>query len=451
MALLTSDNPEQAIQDWLASQPADSDVLSLCYGFPQYYLDGEPVIRLLAICQCAGGQLVFTVGEASDHLCAELEGSGSPTSLEQFCADHGWPLLSAGQPLRLRPVAIPKPWGQEIWYTGIEERGLSLVTDGVSSVPLPWVLSVMPDRLVAGHERRINLLKILDPLPEEVFGDLYFELHEEKREVYVVTHVDEQAWQDGVGSIRFGFDEKVVAGYETEQAFRKDYLLAVRKYESVRREIDALLDQYRLAEGVDLNAPVSAIQLKAWLARVPEALQSREVELRKAMNHFTSLLPLRVGDVVKVPLHTPHALQHGVRTVEFQTPVYERQILSFAQKVLTQSHWDSEKGVEIMSLERPVLSGLPVLAESSGYRLEEVVSFDDFRVERLTIQAGSEAEFSLPDTGNYALLMSVEGEVQVGEQLLGAEEAMLIPARRNDLTLNSQSSGDITILIAWPV
>ncbi len=451
MALLTPDNPELAVQNWLASQPVDSDVLSLCYDFSQYYLDGKPVIRLLAICQLLDGQLVFTVGEASDSLCAELEGGESPASLEQFCADHGWPLLSASQPLKLRPVAIPKPWGQEIWYTGIEQRGLSLVTDGVSSAPLPWVLSVMPARLVAGHERRINLLKILDPLPEEVFGDLYFELHEEKREVYVVTHVDEQAWQDGVGSIRFGFDEKVVASYETEQAFRKDYLTAVREYESVRREIDALLDQYRLAEGVDLNAPVSAIQLKAWLAKVPETLQSREVQLRKAMNRFTSLLPLRVGDVVKVPLRTPHALQHGVRTVEFQTPVYERQILSFAQKVLTQCHWDSDKGVEIMSLERPELSGLPVLAECSSYRLEEVVIFDDFRVQRLTMRAGSGTGFSLPDTGNYALLMSVDGELQAGDQMLAPEEAVLVPAQRDGLTLKGQSAGDITVLIAWPV
>lgn len=451
MALLTPDNPELAIQDWLASQPADSDVLSLCYDFSQYYLDGEPVIRLLAMCQCSSGQLVFTVGEAGEDLCSELEGGRSLDSLGQFCADYGWPLLSADQPLKLQPVAIPKPWGQEIWYTGIEQRGLSLVTDGVSSAPLPWVMSVMPQRLVAGHERTINLLKILDPLPEEVFGDLYFELHEEKREVYVVTHVDAQAWPDGVGSIRFGFDEGVVNGYQRGEAFRTDYLSAVRDYESVRREIDALLDQFRLAEGIDLNAPVSANQLKTWLARVPETLQRREVELRKAMNRFTSLLPLRVGDVVKVPLCTPHALQHGVRTVEFQTPVYERQILSFAQKVLTQSHWDSEKGVEIMSLEKPVLSDLPVLAECSGYCLEEVVSFDDFRVERLTMRAEVDNRFSLPNTGNYALLMSVDGEVQVGDKVLGAEEAMLIPARRDALWLTARSSGDTTILIAWPV
>ncbi|TNF03759.1 MAG: hypothetical protein EP323_07275 [Gammaproteobacteria bacterium] len=450
MALLTVDNPEQTIMDWLASRPADSDVLSLCYDFSQYYLDGKPVIRLLAICQLSGGQLVFTVGESRDSLCSELEAGESPASLEQFCAYHGWPLLSADQPLKLKPVAIPKPWGQEIWYTGIEQRGLSLVTDGVSSVPLPWALSVLPQTLVAGHECSINLLKILDPLPEEVFGDLYFELHEEKREVYVVTHVNQQAWPDGVGSIRFGFDEKIIADYETEEAFKQDYLAAVKTYESTRREIDARLDEYRLAEGVGLNDPVSASQLKAWLAQLPEALLTRESQLRKAMNRFTSLLPLRVGDVVKVPLLTPHALQHGVRTVEFQTPVYERQILAFAQKVLTQSHWDSGSAVEIMSLDKPAASDLTILTDNDNYRLEEVVSFDDFKVERLTLFVSGDRQYQLPETGNYALLMSVDGELHVGGQKLSPEEAMLVPALRVPLTLNNRSGVDLTLLIAWP-
>ena len=46
-------------------------------------------------------------------------------------------------PLELETVSIQKPWGQEIWYSGIEKRGVSTV----KSVPLPWLLSVFGDYL----------------------------------------------------------------------------------------------------------------------------------------------------------------------------------------------------------------------------------------------------------------------------------------------------------------
>ena len=39
-------------------------------------------------------------------------------------------IFSLQQPLRLVPVAVEKPWGRELWYTGIEARGTSGVTDG---------------------------------------------------------------------------------------------------------------------------------------------------------------------------------------------------------------------------------------------------------------------------------------------------------------------------------
>ena len=98
-----------------------------------------------------------------------------------FLKTNDLPVLNLSAPLLLQTVSISKPWGREIWYTGIEERGVSRVTDGLFSAPLSWVLSVAPEHLVANCERQINLLKILDPLAEEVYGDLYFELHEEKQ------------------------------------------------------------------------------------------------------------------------------------------------------------------------------------------------------------------------------------------------------------------------------
>ena len=69
------------------------------------------------------------------------------------------------------------------------------------------------------------------------------------------------------------------------------------------------------------------------------------------MESFTRLLDLRVGDVVRVEPYYPHSLQHGVRVVELQTPTYERFIISFAQQVVTQDHWDSEHAIAHMSLD----------------------------------------------------------------------------------------------------
>ena len=445
MQPIPTDNPERQVDQWLATGPLAGETLHLRFPFAQYYLEGAPVIELLALFQAEGEDICFTVGPIAD---AQLTGEVGAFSLKRFCRQQQWPLLVMSSPLKLQPVAIPKPWGREIWYTGIEQRGLSQVTDGEAAVPLPWVLAALPRRLTAGMERQVNLLKILDPLPEEVFGDLYFELHEEKREVYVVTHVDSRAWPDGVGGIRFGFDDHLLADYDSEETFKADYLAAVRAYERVRRDIDARLDQFRLAEGVDLDAPVSAEQLKCWLSRLPPSLREEEAELRQRMNRFTAILPLRVGDVVKVPLHTPHALQHGVRTVEFQTPVYERRILSFAQKVLTQDHWDTRQAVEMMSLAPPVLPELMVLDENSRYRLEEVVSFDDFRVERLTLAPG--AAYSLPDSTSYVLVMSVDSEVRIAGRTLAAEEAVLVSAQRCKTDLVSVSDSGATLLMAWP-
>ncbi|WP_461482687.1 hypothetical protein [Porticoccus sp.] len=452
-----TENPEQALVEWLGQRPSAFDVLWLRYQFIQYYLDGAPPIELLALFQLDGERLWFTVGEATEAteategLAAGMSRQPGGPSLREFCAEHKWPLLVMDQPLRLEPVAIPKPWGREIWFTGIEQRGLSRVTDGVASAPLPWVLSVAPGRLCAGLQRRINLLKILDPLPEEVYGDLYFELHEEKHEVYVVTHVDRGAWPDGVGRIRFGFDPRIRGGYDSDGAFKADYLAAVRRYEQVRREIDGLLDQSRRDEGVATNAPVPVAQLKRWHARLPAALCEREEALRQQMNAFTALLPLQPGDVVKVPLLTPHALQHGVRTVEFQTPVYERRILSFAQKVLTQDHWDTEQAVAQMSLQPALLPELKTLHENDAYRLEEVVCFDDFRVERLTLFAATAPGYPLPETGCYALLMTVAGEIELPGISLGCEQALLVPAQRGALQLRNAAASPATVLIARPI
>ena len=159
-------------------------------------------------------------------------------------------------------------------------------------IPLPWLLATAPGRLCGGAIEPI-LLKILDPLPEPVFGDLYFELHQQKQEVYVVTAVDQRAWPDGIGAIRFGFDSELRENYRDDQHFLADYFAAVRSYREVRVEIDKLLDAIRLRDGVGLNEPVSAATIArfGW-KRFRGPCVKRRQRCAQRWSRFTRLLPL---------------------------------------------------------------------------------------------------------------------------------------------------------------
>ena len=296
------------------------------------------------------------------------------------------------EPVRLVPVHIPKPWGQEIWYTGMEARGESLVDLQGTRLPLSQYLALNPTAVCA--DQPVLLLKVLDPRPEDVLGDLYFEVHEEKQEVYVVSHIDPHAWPDAVGGIRLGMNQSVRQQYPNDDAFRRAYLAAVQRYEVLRRAIDA--------------GETTADDVAERIAR-------------EAMNAFTHKRTLRVGDVVRVPTWTPHSLLHGVRVVEFQTPTYERLIISFAQQVLTQDHWDSAAAVDRMSLDAPEPDQFELLAPG----VERVARFDDFNVWRIDLtQAGS---LALPAHIPYAVCMNLSEDFGVGRLTLAAEEACFIP------------------------
>lgn len=451
----TTDNPETALDHWLVEPFEGECVLAVEYEYAQYYLPGCPNITLLALFCLSEGQVFFTVSESSCSLQEQVQSIGASSisigfnEFGSFAQVNDLPVLSLNSPLILETVSIPKPWGREIWYTGIEERGVSKVTDGLFSAPLSWVLSVAPKRLAANRERQINLLKILDPLAEEVYGDLYFELHEEKREVYIVTNVDKQAWPDGVGAIRYGFNPDLRDTFSSDETFKMAYLDVVGRYENLRRQIDQQLDGYRDSEGIASNEPVSSDVMKRWVSMLSADVLAEEKKLREEMNLFTSLMPLKEGDVVKVPLLTPHSLQHGVRTVEFQTPVYERMILSFAQKVLTQAHWDTKEALELAEVDLPPLPELRLLDETEEYRIEEVALFEDFQVSRLTLTPSS--QYLLPQTQCYGLLMVIGGEIVCENLSLIKECAVLLPAMRSDLYLVNKSDSVSIVLLASPV
>jgi hypothetical protein len=313
-------------------------------------------------------------------------------SAQRLLAQVGPYEIYLDEPVRLAPVHVPKPWGQEIWLTGIDARGESGVHTGAGVLPLSHYLALAPRRLARGAA--LVLLKVLDPRPEPVLGDLYFEAHDSKQEVYVVSRVDPGAWPTGRGAIRFGMNQALRRRYADDEAFRRDYLAAVQRYRAVRQAIDA-------------GTAVAA---------------GEEIERRVAMEAFTQLRKLAVGDVVVVPTWLPHALQHGVRVIEFQTPSYERYIISFAQKVLTQDHWDTEAAVARMRLDAPEAPSF----HSIGDGVERIVAFDDFEVWRIHLSPG--CSFILPDHASYGLCMVVQGQVSLDALQLGAEEAAFVPA-----------------------
>lgn len=334
--------------------------------------------------------------------------------------------VSLSDPVALAPVVIPKPWGEEIWFTGIEARGESSVAGVGGQIPLSVYLALAPERLCGGVPP--TLLKILAPMAEAVRGDLYFEVHDTKKEVYVVTGVDKDAWPSAKGQMRFGMNQDL-RHQLGDARFRAAYLEAVKTYESVRRAID--------------DGPPGDDR---------EALKEQEVAARNAMNNFTGTAELAVGDVVVVPTWLPHSLQHGVRVVEFQTPSYERHILSFAQKVQTQDHWDTDRVIDEIRLDQPPLAVLELVEPA----VERIVQFDDFGAWRVRLEAGS--SWPLPTHIPYAIVMAVAGTATLGGLTLETEQAAFMPGvalseshdSTNANTITNKTTDTATILIAAP-
>lgn len=408
--------PWAACQAWRES--GAEGLLLVDFTFTPWWLEDAQSQSLTAVYCLEGEALRLAVTDRA--LAAGTLRPGA--QFDHWLEEHGLFAVAVGAALPLAPVHIPKPWGQEIWFTGVEKRGVCHFGDAACSVPIPWLQAALPPAY--GGTGPLVLLKILDPVAAEVTGDLYFELHEEKREVYVVTHVDRAAWPDGTGYIRYGFDPEKLAQAGDEESFRQQYHEAVRAYEAVRRQIDA--------------AP----------GNCPAGLARRERELRTEMDSFTRMLPLEVGDVVVVPLLMPHSLQHGVRTIEFQTPVYERMILSFAQKVLTQDHWDTAEAIARMRLQPPPDVPFEILQRGDGFLVERVVDFPDFEVRRIRVEPGAALPLALTDS--YGLVMVVEGSLEVDGRTCRAEQAFLLPQERSLTLAPLAGAGPLVLLLALP-
>jgi hypothetical protein len=413
-----------------------------------YWLHGAPSLDLAVVfnvSEDAVSTIIVPKSLLDEVIAASSEIVAATDFFAQLILQSNAAVIFPNAPQQLQPVFIPKPWGQEIWYSGIEARGVAGITDGSGVIPLPWLLAAFPE--LYGSALPI-LLKILDPHADELLGDLYFELHQEKREVYVVTAIDEQAWPDGKGAIRFGFNQTVRQQYANDKAFSQAFLHAVQTYQVLRREIDTQLDALRAATGFAANDVVTPPQLHQWLALISDDLRQQEHDARLFMYSFTQLKTLAIGDIVKVPTLLPHSLQHGVRTIEFQTPVYERMIISFTQKVLTQNHWDTEQALPLMTLAEPEAIASLTLASGDGWQIEQVVDFADFLVERWLLEPG--ASVNLPSVEYYQILMLVSGSITLDRVQIENEQAVLLPAGLPSRVLVNNSTKPWIFLLAKP-
>jgi len=419
----TSGEPQACYRRWREVLAATEALLVVDFNLDRYWLEAAAPLPLTAIYYVSGETLAVAVTDQ-----ALVAGDLPPREQYlQWVALHRLASVAPSDPLGLAPEYIAKPWGREIWYTGVERRGVCGFASGGACTPIPWLQAALPGAVAGVPGEALVLLKILDPLPHPVLGDLYFELHERKQEVYVVTHINSDAWPDGIGYIRQGFDPRVVARYQSQEQFRADYLGAVLAYESLRRELDILADG----------------------GGTPDSAQiARENLLRERMDSFTCMHPVRVGDVVRVPPLVPHALQHGVRAVEFQTPTYERKIVSFAQKVVTQDHWDSREAVAKMQLTPPAQAPHRVIPGSAGVRAEQIVDFPDFEVQRMTIGAGRSCSTGAGES--YALLMVVTGVLELAGARYGAEQALLLPRRWRGVLAAPEAAAPLVLLLARP-
>lgn len=417
--------PVACYREWRAGLGPADGLLLVAFDLVEKWLPGTPSRSLTAIYCVSDGLLRLAVTDQA------LTPDGMPPlpQFRQWQRRHGLAEMVPGEPLPLQPMTLAKPWGREIWFTGVEARGVCCFAGngaGGGETPIPWLQAVLPEGAAGRAGEPLILLKILDPLPEPVRGDLYFELHERKREVYVVTQVDPVAWPDGTGYIRYGFCPERLASCASEAQFRAEFLAAVTAYEAVRRRIDALPPE----------------------VEAPRAWRVSEVRLRQRMERYTRRRPLRPGDILNIPLLMPHALQHGVRTIEIQTPVYERMILSFAQKVLTQDHWDTAAAVAMMRLLPPAEEPAEWLRRGEGIEVERIACCPEFEVRRIRLAVGGTLPLALDE--HYALLIVTGGAVELNGRSYAAEQALLLPRGWRGEIAPAGESHELAFLLTLP-
>jgi hypothetical protein len=348
----------------------------------------------------AGGACVVSAATEAAEAMARWIDDGTAVPARDAAATLSVPVLDPALPLLLQPVAIPKAWGEERWLTGIEARGVAAVGTVDATVPLPWALAALP-KAFGGIATPI-LVKVLAPSPSADSGDLYFEVHRDKEEVYVVTDVDEDAWPDGWARVRYGFRPESIEALG-ENGFRLAFTTAAHAHTRAQRS----LGRQPLPRGeVPPGHPLANVRRSR--ARLESMLNIRGLE---------------IGDVVRVPPGLPHGLMHGVRVVEFQTPEFERRVLYAAQALAPADTPPLPELLADVRLDVPQDPPPKTRSPAEGVRTSRIARMRDFDVHRFELDAG--AATVLP-RAPYAVLVGVGGTPSCGGVTLQREQAALL-------------------------
>lgn len=296
-------------------------------------------------------------------------------------------LIDLKKPIELVPVEIEKPWGKEIWYTGIEERGVSLAKQRENDQPirLSCLISIFGPALLQAPQRYPTLLKILAPKDHPLTGNLYYELHEEKQEVYIVTKVSEK-YPNSIGKMKYGISkDKLEELGNNVTTFKYEMLKAYQEYEKVRKQVEFEFDKIREISGYTANESLTDEVLETFYQKLPPNLKENEAAAKQKAEEFVGWINIKVGDVINVETRVPHSLQHGIEVIEFQTPVYERKIISFDQKTLTQSNWDSKDAIEKIRTDyiSPTSQTGPIIARFDDFTVSQASELKPANKERI--------------------------------------------------------------------
>lgn len=352
-------------------------------------------------------------------------------------------------PIELSPIEIPKPWGKEVWYTGIEERGVSLAKVGSSLVRISSILSTFGSLVMDEKSPQPILLKVLAPNSHPERGNLYYELHVEKQEVYIVSGINNP---DGKtqGRMKYGINAKKLKEYESEESFKTAFKSSIKSYEKIRTEVESTFDKFRENDCINLTDSLTTKKLDEYYSKLPGELRQAELNAKKKVEEFVGWKTLKIGDVVAVETHVPHSLQHGVEVIEFQTPVYERRIISFDQKVLTQKNWDVDAAFEVMKLSAPLDAPLKVLDENKSYKVEEVVKFSGFAVNKIHF----ESSYKLESSNSHSLIFVLENDVLLASGSKKMElfqgKAYFVPSCSAELIISPNNKPSCSVLVASP-
>jgi hypothetical protein len=125
----------------------------------------------------------------------------------------------------------------------------------------------------------------------------------------------------------------------------------------------------------------------------------------------------------------------------------------FAQKVLTQKHWDTADALSKMHPEIYQQPELEKLHQSAGMLVERFVDFPQFTADRISLDTGQTWADQLD--GQYHLLISISGQATVFPEngksvILNPEEALFLAVSMGSYQVQSTGDTPLIYLKAMP-